>query len=158
MPPSGYTENTMPMKLCCRNLKSNGVKKMPSRDHLVLCKVSHSLDLLWSFSLSMLLSVFLTPTLWQMVPHKSHTQISSQGNASFLLKRGTNVRWIWDEFALWIKFTGPRWLLPRVHQETTILLYFISYNAERILYILVLEEFRVEGNVMQWRSGYWTWV
>lgn len=99
---------------------------------------------------------FPTPTLWQMVPHKSHTQISSQGNASLLLKRGTNVRWIWDEFALWIKFTGPRWLLPRVYQETTILLYFISYNSERIFYILAPEECRVEGNVMQSSSGYWT--
>ncbi len=93
----------------------------------------------------MALSRFLTPTLWQMVPHKSHTQISSQGNASLLLKIGTNVRWIWDEFALWIKFTGPRWLLPWVYQETTILLYFISHNSERIFYILVQEECRVEG-------------
>lgn len=90
---------------------------------------------------------FLTPTLWQMVPHKSCTQISSQGNASLLLKRGTNVRWIWDEFALWIKFTGPRWLLPRVYQETTILLYFISYNSERIFHILAQEECRVEGKM-----------
>lgn len=104
----------------------------------------------------MFLSLFLTPTLSQMVSHKSHTQISSQGNASLLLKRGTNVRWIWDEFAPWIKFTGPRWLLPRVYQETTILLYFISYNGDRIFYILMLEECSVEGNVMQQWSGYWT--
>lgn len=104
----------------------------------------------------MFLSLFLTPALWQMVPYKSHTEISSQGNASLLLKRGTNVRWIWDEFALWIKFTGPRWLLPRVYQETTVLLYFISYNSERIFYIFVLGECRVEGNVLQNPSGYWT--
>lgn len=103
----------------------------------------------------MFLSLFLTPTLWQMVPHKSHTQISSQGNASLLLKRGTNVRWIWDEFALWIKFTGPRWLLPRVYQETTILLYFISYNREGIFYVFVPGESTVVGNVLQSPSGSW---
>lgn len=104
-------------------------------------------------------SPFLTPTLWQMVPHKSHTQISSQGNASLLLKRGTNVRWIWDEFALWIKFTGPRWLLPRVYQETTILLYFISYNSKRIFHIFGLQKCTVEGKCDAkpvWLLNTWT--
>lgn len=63
-----------------------------------------------------------------------------------------DVRWIWDEFALWIKFAGPRWLLPWVYQGTTILLYFISYNGGRIFYIIVLEECRGEGNVMHSQS------
>lgn len=104
----------------------------------------------FSYILSMFLSLFLTTTLWQMVPHKSHTQISSQGNASLLLKRGKNVRWIWDEFALWIKFTDPRWLLPQVYQETTILLYFISYKREK--YFTFLRQGNAETRGMWCRA------
>ena len=36
---------------------------------------------------SMLFSFILTPKLWQMTPHKSHTQNPSQGNASLVLKK-----------------------------------------------------------------------
>lgn len=118
-----------------RNVERNGMQINLNRSlgiETVLFYVSQCLPWSFCYILSMFLSLFLTPTLWQMVPHKSHTQISSQGNASLLLKRGTNVRWIWDEFALWIKFTVPRWLFPRVYQETATLLYFISYNSERI--------------------------
>ena len=137
------------------NLKRNRMQMDFNRRSCFMEVSVYSTMVIFLYSLCVPL-FFLTPTLWQMVPHKSHTQISSQGNASLLLKRGTNVRWIWDEFALWIKFTGPRWLLPWVYQETTILLYFISYNSERIFYILAPEECRVEGNVMQSSSGYWT--